>query len=86
MQSFKVKGKGLYLILTLFVCSKMVAQTTDALSTYTPYSLFGVGDVSRPGTAFNKSMGSIGIGVKDMRYINYLNPASIVERDSFVYG
>lgn len=85
MQSFKVKGKGLYLIFTLFICGKMVAQTTDALSTYTPYSLFGVGDVSRPGTAFNKSMGGIGIGVKDMRFINYLNPASIVERDSLSF-
>jgi hypothetical protein len=63
----------------------MDAQVTDALSTYNPYSLFGLGDISRQGTAYNKGMGGIGIGVKDPRFLNYLNPAAIVERDSLSF-
>ena len=53
------------------------AQTTDGLGTYTPYSLFGLGDIEKMGTAVNKGMGGIGVGVRDNRVINYLNPASI---------
>ena len=32
------------------------AQTTDALGTYTPYSLFGLGDIDKQGTSFNRGM------------------------------
>ena len=85
MRKLKVTGKGLFLVLTILIGGKAGAQTTDALGTYTPYSIFGVGDVSRPGTAYNKSMGGLGVGVKDARYINYINPASIVERDSMSF-
>lgn len=61
------------------------AQTTDALGTYTPYSLFGIGDIEKNGTAFNKGMGGIGTGVRDNRYINYTNPASITDRDTLSF-
>ena len=61
------------------------AQTTDALGTYTPYSLFGVGELEKSGTAFNKGMGGLGIGVRDNRYINYNNPAAITERDTLSF-
>lgn len=61
------------------------AQDTDALGTYTPYSLFGVGELEKQGTSFNKGMGGIGIGVRDNRYINYLNPASITARDTLAF-
>jgi len=61
------------------------AQTTDALGTYTPYSLFGIGDIEKQGTAFNKGMGGIGVGVRDNRFINYSNPASITERDTLSF-
>jgi hypothetical protein len=58
------------------------AQSTDALGTFTPYSVFGVGDINKAGTAFNKAMGGIGIGIRDNRLINILNPASYSERDA----
>ncbi|MBQ7773806.1 MAG: hypothetical protein IJ383_07050 [Bacteroidales bacterium] len=64
---------------------KAVSQDTDALGTYTPYSLFGIGDIQRQGTAFNMGMGGIGTGVRDNRVINYLNPASITERDTLSF-
>lgn len=64
---------------------KAVAQDTDALGTYTPYSLFGIGDIQKQGTSFNLGMGGIGTGVRDNRMINYLNPASITERDTLSF-
>ena len=64
---------------------KSGAQTTDGLGTYTPYSLFGLGDIEKMGTAVNKGMGGIGVGVRDNRIINYVNPASITERDTLSF-
>lgn len=61
------------------------AQTTDALGTYTPYSLFGLGELEKSGTSVNKGMGGIGIGVRDNRVINYVNPASITARDTLSF-
>ncbi len=75
-----------FLLLTLFLAaSKAEAQTTDALNTFNPYSLFGIGDISGQGSAFNKGMGGIGIGVRDVRYLNFLNPAAVSERDSLSF-
>ena len=56
------------------------AQNMDALGTFTPYSMFGVGDLVRPGTSLNRGMGGIGVGLRDNRFINYLNPASASAR------
>ncbi len=85
MRNIKKIKKGAILLALLLSGQQIFAQTTDALSSYTPYSIFGLGDVVRQGTAFNKGMGGIGIGVKDVRSINYLNPAAISERDSLSF-
>lgn len=52
---------------------------------YAPYSIFGVGDLSAPGTAYNKSMGGVGIAGRTHRFINPINPASITARDSLSF-
>ena len=70
----------------LFVLgTEVYAQNTDALGTYTPYSLFGLGDIDKQGTSYNRGMGGIGTGVRDNRIINYMNPASITERDTLSF-
>lgn len=61
------------------------AQTTDALGTYTPYSLYGLGDLAVQGTGYNRSMGGIGVGIRDNRFINYVNPAAITARDTLAF-
>ena len=50
-----------------------------------PYSIFGVGNISKEGTAFNKSMGGVGIATRNKRFINYLNPAAVTARDSLSF-
>ncbi|MFA7116190.1 MAG: hypothetical protein WC140_02990 [Bacteroidales bacterium] len=57
----------------------------NSLSTYSPFSMFGIGELQTPGTAYNLSMGGIGIAVQDKRFINYLNPAAIHVRDTLAF-
>lgn len=81
----KFKSFLILAILSISSVGVLKAQNTDALGTYTPYSLFGLGEIDKPGTAFNMGMGGIGVGVRDNRFINYLNPASITARDTLAF-
>lgn len=56
-----------------------------AFSGYTPYSMYAFGEILTPGSAYNKSMGGVGIATRNNKYINYLNPASITARDSLSF-
>ena len=66
----------------LCICVK--AQE-GAHSAYSPYSIYGIGDISKEGTAFNKGMGGTGIATRNKRFINYLNPAAVTARDSLSF-
>ena len=61
------------------------AQTDGTYSGFSPYSVFGVGQLHQPGTAWNRSMGGVGIAARSNRYINILNPASVTARDSLSF-
>lgn len=60
-------------------------SSAQAFSSYTPYSIYGVGDITPEGTAFNKSMGGVGIATRNVRFINPLNPAAVTARDSLAF-
>lgn len=62
-----------------------VGAKAQTYGSYTPYSIFGVGDLASPGTAYNKSMGGVGIAGRSHRFLNPLNPASITARDSLSF-
>ncbi len=85
------KGKIiLHRILTavfVFLCpmSLLKGQSIDALGSYSPYSVFGVGRIVQEGSAYNYSMGGIGIGMRDNRVINFVNPAAITARDTLSF-
>ena len=74
----------LTLCLLLTVMPSVWAQN-GASSSYSPYSVFGVGDLVREGTAYNKTMGGVGIAGRDHHYINYLNPAALAARDTLSF-
>lgn len=69
--------------LLLLFPAQLRAQDDDPLAGvgYSPYSLFGFGDLVRQGTTYNTMMGGIGIGDRNVRYINILNPAGITARE-----
>ena len=52
---------------------------------YSPYSIFAIGDVSRQGTAYNRTMGGVGIASRNNRYVNIMNPAAVTARDSLSF-
>ena len=49
---------------------------------YTPYSIFGIGDLVSQSSSYNKGMGGVGIATRNKRYLNYMNPAAVTARDS----
>lgn len=67
--------------LVLVLCALPSRAQNEAYGAFSPYSMYGVGDISKFGTAYNKSMGGVGIATRDKRNINILNPAAVTERD-----
>ncbi len=68
----------------LLGCNVMNAQD-GAYSAYSPYSIFGVGDIARQGTAYNKSMAGVGIASRTNRFVNYVNPAAVSASDTLSF-
>ena len=73
-----------FLTAFLAACTAFSAHG-QAAGTYTPYSIYGVGDLSQPGSAYNKTMGGVGVAVRNNRYINLINPAAVTARDSLAF-
>lgn len=59
-----------------FIASAQLASTG-----FTPYSLFGVGDITRQGTTYTQHLAGFGTGDRNIRYINTINPAAVTEID-----
>lgn len=58
------------------------AQSSGEYGSFAPYTAFGLGDINTKGTAYNRTMGGVGVANRNTRFINPLNPASITARDS----
>ena len=83
-----LKGKFDKILLTVALALCVLPLgAQDAFTSYSPYSMYGIGDISWFGNAYNKSMGGVGIATRDKRNINILNPAAVTERDvqSFMF-
>ena len=62
-----------------------VSAQDGAATAYSPYSIYGVGDLYRQGNARNKTMGGVGVAGRDRRYLNTTNPAAITARDTLAF-
>ncbi len=69
------------LVSALIFCVLPMEAQDEAYNAYSPYSMFGIGDISKAGTPYNKSMGGVGIASRDNKFLNILNPASVTARD-----
>ena len=79
------KIERVILLSVFLIISFSMSAQEGAYGAYSPYSIYGIGDLSKQGTAFNKSMGGVGIATRNRRYINYLNPAAVTARDSLSF-
>lgn len=76
-----VSKKNILLAVLSFISISIFGQYTMN----SPYSRFGLGDLEQGGFAINKSMGGIGIALRETNQINYLNPASYTAQDSMSF-
>ena len=79
------KIERVLLIAVFFVMGAVASAQDGTYGAYSPYSIYGIGDISKQGTAFNKSMGGVGVATRNRRFINYLNPAAVTARDSLSF-
>lgn len=78
--------KRVCIIMAALFCAAVSSSAQDgAYSGFTPYSMFGVGDLAQQGNTYNKSMGGTGIASRNRKVINTLNPASVTARDSLSF-
>ena len=76
-----LKYLSIALLLAALTAPGARAQEIVAGNGYSPYSLFGIGLINQPGTAYNAAMGGTGIADRNVRVINTLNPAAVTARE-----
>ena len=67
------------------VCAYAQTSTTGTYGSFSPYSIYGVGEISKGGTAHSRSMGGVGIASRNRRFINVSNPAAVAVRDTLAF-
>ncbi|MFI3298797.1 MAG: hypothetical protein R3Y49_03225 [Rikenellaceae bacterium] len=72
-----VRTRILVVILLLVGILPASAQLEHSLSAYSPYTMFGLGDMSASGTASTLAMGGIGLALRTPNEFNYSNPAAL---------
>ena len=67
----------------------VTAQTlTSSINTYSPYSMYGLGELATPGTVMQRSMGGVGVAMFSSTSVNMMNPAAFANtpRQSFLFN
>lgn len=72
--------------LIILIPAGVMAQTSS-INAYSPYSMYGPGEILTPGSVQMRSMGGIGLGIRSAAQVNTLNPAaaSMAPRKSFLF-
>ena len=77
----RIFNRAVLATVLLSVVVNASAQSGEYLS-YTPYSIYGIGDLFPQGSPYNRAMGGVGIASRNVRFINNLNPAAVTARDT----
>ena len=67
-------------IVSLFIV--IVCNTLNAQTTYSPYSMLGIGEIETRDYSRTSGMAGVGVGIRDYDYLNPLNPAGLTALDS----
>ena len=83
----KIYNITLLIIAALCALPFMASAQTSSVNAYSPYSMYGPGELLTPGSVQMRSMGGVGIGMRNVGMVNTLNPAaaSVVPRKSFLF-
>lgn len=75
-------------VVMLLPVTAMAQTLTSSVNTYSPYSMYGLGELSTQGTAVQRSMGGVGVAMFSTNQVNVLNPAGYgyTPRQSFLFN
>ncbi|MCF8297927.1 MAG: hypothetical protein K9J13_10315 [Saprospiraceae bacterium] len=79
------KSKYFFGFLFLFLLTIATTEISAQTRISSPYSRFGIGNISNNSNARNLAMGGITYGLQSNSYINFSNPASYVGFDSMSF-
>ena len=76
----------LLLAVVMLLPAAVLAQTSS-INAFSPYSMYGIGEMNTPGTLLMRSMGGVGVAMRNVGEINLLNPASysVAPQKSFLF-
>ena len=74
-------------VATVLIGQQAMGQSSS-INAFSPYTFYGIGDITTPGSAILRSMGGAGIGFRSAYTINSMNPASysMIGQNSFLFN
>ena len=71
----------------LLVVSVSATAQTSSINAFSPYSMYGIGELQTPGVTAMRSMGGVGLGMRSTLMVNPLNPAaySMTPQQGFLF-
>ncbi len=70
---------------TVLLASLYVAPAIAQSGTNSPYTQYGLGQLSEQTSGFNRGMNGLGLGFREHNQVNYINPASYSSIDSLTF-
>ena len=79
--------KAVVAVSSLLLPAGLAAQTSS-INAFSPYTMYGIGEINTPGTLPMRSMGGAGVAMRNPGMMNVLNPAaySAVPQKSFLFS
>ncbi len=82
--------KKILISLTAAVAASLpwtAAAQSSSINAFSPYTMYGIGELNTQGTLPTRSMGGVGVAMRKSGFINLLNPAafSTVPQKSFLF-
>lgn len=86
MQQQKNSRLALLWVVAMLLLGVSAQAQSGSINAFSPYTMYGIGEVNTPGTIAQRSMGGVGVATRQAGTINLLNPAglSMVSRKSFL--
>lgn len=80
--------RAIIAVVLLLPMGAAAQKLTSSVNTYSPYSMYGLGELSTPGNVAMRSMGGVGVAMLSTNMVNMLNPAAYgnMNRKSFIFN
>lgn len=75
MQNFKHSLFALLFAVVLMSGTEIVSAQESSVNAYSPYTMYGVGELGVMGNAVNRAMGGVGVAWRSSQMVSILNPA-----------